>query len=143
MIQIQIGNFQECIYLSIQIPEFESPYKLTEYQKRCAENHLLLIAFMDKKLVGFKVGYDRFKDGSFYSWLGGVLPQYRRQRVASMLANKQEGWARERGYTSIRLKTWKKHQAMLELCIHRGFTIIEEIPKNPEIESRIWLKKQL
>ena len=143
MIQIQIGNFQECIYLSIQIPEFESPYKLTEYQKRCAENHLLLIAFMDKKLVGFKVGYDRFKDGSFYSWLGGVLPQYRRQRVASMLANKQEGWARERGYTSIHLKTWKKHQAMLELCRYRGFTIIEEIPKNPETESRIWLKKQL
>ena len=143
MIQIRSGNFQECIDLSNQIPEFDFPYELTEYEQRCAGDHLSLIAFLDKKPAGFKVGYDRFKDGSFYSWMGGVLPQFRRQRVAYTLADEQEGWVRERGYTVIRLKTWKKHQAMLEFCIQRGFEIIEEIPKTPEPESRIWLEKQL
>ena len=143
MIQIQSGSFQECVDLSSQIPEFDSPYVLDEYEKRCAGSHLLLNAFVDEKPVGFKVGYDRFKDGSFYSWMGGVLPKYRRQKVADALADKQENWTKERGYTSIRLKTRKKHQAMLEFCIQRGFIIIEEISKIPESESWIWLEKQL
>ena len=143
MIQIRSGNFQECIDLSNQIPEFDFPYELTEYEQRCAGDHLSLIAFVDKKPAGFKVGYDRFKDGSFYSWMGGVLPQFRRQRVAYTLADEQEGWVRERGYTVIRLKTWKKHQAMLEFCIQREFVIIEEITKIPESESWTWLEKQL
>ena len=79
MIQIQSGSFQECVDLSNQIPEFDSPYALDEYEKRCEGAHLSLNAFVDEKPVGFKVGYDRFKDGSFYSWMGGVLPKYRRQ----------------------------------------------------------------
>ena len=143
MIQIQAGSFQECVDLSSQIPEFDSPYELDEYEKRCAGSHLSLNAFVDEKPVGFKVGYDRFKDGSFYSWMGGVLPKYRRQKVADTLADKQENWTKERGYASIRLKTRKKHQAMLEFCIQRGFITIEEMPKIPESESWIWLEKQL
>ena len=143
MILIRPGNFQECIALSRKIPEFDSPYDMTEYEKRCAEGHILLNAFVGQKPAGFKVGYDRFKDGSFYSWMGGVLPQYRKQGVASSLANNQEEWTREKGFSSIRLKTWKRHQAMLKFCIQRGFTIIKKIPKNFDSESRIWLEKQL
>ena len=143
MILIRPGNFQECIALSRQIPEFNSPYDVTEYEKRCAEGHILLNAFVGEKPTGFKVGYDRFKDGSFYSWMGGVFPQYRKQGVSSSLANNQEKWTREKGFSSIRLKTWKRHQAMLKFCIQRGFTIIKKIPKNFDSESRIWLEKQL
>ena len=143
MILIRPGNFQECIALSRQIPEFDSPYDMTEYEKRCAESHILLNAFVGEKPAGFKVGYDRFKDGSFYSWMGGVFPQYRKQGVSSSLANNQEKWTREKGFSSIRLKTWKRHQAMLKFCIQRGFTIIKKIPKNFDSESRIWLEKQL
>ena len=143
MILIRPGNFQECIALSREIPEFDSPYDMTEYEKRCAEGHISLNAFVGEKLAGFKIGYDRFKDGSFYSWMGVVLPQYRKQGVASSLANNQEEWARKKGFSSIRLKTWKRHQAMLEFCIQRGFKIIKIIPKNFDSESRIWLEKQL
>ena len=96
MIQIQAGSFQECVDLSNQIPEFDSPYELDEYEKRCAGSHLSLNAFVDEKPIGFKVGYDRFKDGSFYSWMGGVLPKYRRQKVADTLADKQENWTKRK-----------------------------------------------
>ena len=143
MILIHPGNFQKCIVLSKKIPEFDFPYDVTEYEKRCSDGHLTLNAFVGEKPAGFKVGYDRFKDGSFYSWMGGVLPQYRKQGVASSLANNQEEWTREKGFSSIRLKTWKRHQAMLKFCIQRGFKIIKKIPKNFDSESRIWLEKQL
>ena len=53
MIQIQAGSFQECVDLSNQIPEFDSPYELDEYEKRCAGAHLSLNAFVDEKPVGF------------------------------------------------------------------------------------------
>ena len=144
MISIRKNELVQAVKISKKIPEFNDPYALEEYKSRISgESHLVLTAKDNKKTVGFKIGYDRFHDGSFYSWMGGVLPQFRRQGIAYTLADEQEGWVRERGYTVIRLKTWKKHQAMLEFCIQRGFAIIEEIPKTPEPESRIWLEKQL
>ena len=142
MILIRPGNFQKCIALSRKIPEFDSPYDITEYEKICADDHISLNAFVGEKPAGFKIGYGRFKDGSFYSWIGGVLPQYRKQGVACSLANNQEEWAKK-SFSSIRIKTWKLHQAMLEFCIQRGFIIIKIIPKNFDSESRIWLEKQL
>ena len=112
--------------LSFKIPEFNSPFKIKEYKKRCAGKHLALIAEIDNQPVGFKIGYDRFKNGSFYSWMGGVLPKFRRMGVAYSLANFQEKWAAENGFNSIILKTRKKHDEMIAFSLNRGFIIIEE-----------------
>jgi len=73
-IKIRIGSLENCADLSFKIPEFNFPYEIKEYKKRCAGKHLALIAEIDNQPVGFKVGYDRFNNGSFYSWMGGVLP---------------------------------------------------------------------
>ena len=89
MIHIREGAFQECVDLSSKIPEFNSPYKIEEYKKRCAGKYLVPIAEIDNQSVGFKIGYDRFNNGSFYSWMGGVLPKFRRMGVAYSLANFQ------------------------------------------------------
>ena len=55
MIQIQAGSFQECVDLSNQIPEFDSPYELDEYEKRCAGSYLLLNAFVDENPLGLRL----------------------------------------------------------------------------------------
>ena len=45
---------------------------------------------MLKLPIGFKVGYER--DGYFYSWMGGVLSDYRKKGVAqNLLMNKKVG----------------------------------------------------
>ncbi len=143
MITIRGGNFNECVNLSESIPEFESPYKIEEYQKRCHFNHLALIAEIHQSKVGFKIGYDRFNDGSFYSWMGGVLPEYRHKNVATSLADFLEKWACNNGYTSIKLKTRSKHQGMITFSLNRGFKIIEPIEKKNNLETRIWMEKKL
>lgn len=143
MIIIKIGQLNDAIGISNQIPEFESPYGIDEYDNRLDAPSLILTAEMDDRPVGFKIGYDRFQNGSFYSWMGGVLPEYRKKGIAEQLADHQEKWAKENGYTSIKLKTRKKHDAMLEFSLKRGFVIKEEISKIPESESRIWLEKKL
>ena len=143
MIHICEGSFQECVDLSSKIPEFNSPYKIEEYKKRCARESLVLIAEIDNQLVGFKIGYDRFKNGSFYSWMGGVSPKFRRMGVAYSLANFQEKWAAENGFSSILLKTRQKHDEMIAFSLNRGFIITEETQITPVEETRIWMEKSL
>jgi len=143
LIHIREGAFQECVDLSSKIPEFNSPYKIEEYKKRCAGKYLVLIAEIDNQSVGFKIGYDRFNNGSFYSWMGGVLPKFRRIRVAFSLANFQEKWATKNKFSSILLKTRQKHDGMIAFSLNRGFIITEETQITPVEETRIWMEKLL
>ena len=143
MIHIREGVFQECVDLSSKIPEFNSPYKIEEYKKRCAGEYLVLIAEIDNQPVGFKIGYDRFNDGNFYSWMGGVLPKFRRMGVAYSLANFQEKWAVENGFSSILLKTRQKHDEMIAFSLNRGFIITEQPQITLVEETRIWMEKSL
>jgi ribosomal protein S18 acetylase RimI-like enzyme len=49
---------------------------------------LILVASIQKMLLGYKVAY---KDGQdLYSWMGGVLPEYRKMGIAKKLADEQE-----------------------------------------------------
>ena len=142
-IKIKIDRLEDAVDLAHQIPEFDNPYNIDEYKKRLLSDHLVITAHFENKIVGFKIGYDRFNDGSFYSWMGGVLPENRNQSIAEILADYQENWAKINGYASIRLKTRKKHEAMLSFSKKRGFVITKEIEKNPKKESRTWMEKQL
>ena len=143
MIHIREGLFHECMDLSSKIPEFNSPYEIEEYKKRCAGKYLALIAEIANQQAGFKIGYDRLNDGRFYSWMGGVLPKFRRMGVASSLANFQEKWADENGFSSIILKTRQKHDEMIAFSLNRGFIITEETQIIPAEETRIWMEKSL
>ncbi len=143
MIIIKTEELQTAVDLSIQIPEFDDPYPIEVYSDRLKTDRLILTAYVNNEIAGFKVGYDRFQDDSFYSWMGGVLPEYRKQGVAEKLADHQEKWAKELGYKAIKLKTRKKNKAMIAFSLKRGFDITEEIPKIPEGETRIWMEKIL
>ena len=143
MIHIRKGAFQECVDLSSKIPEFTSPYKIEVYKKRCAGKYLALIAEIDNQSVGFKIGYDRLNDGSFYSWMGGVLPKFRRMGVAYSLANFQEKWATNNKFSSILLKTRQKHDGMIAFSLNRGFIITEETQIVLDEGTRIWMEKSL
>lgn len=125
-----------------RIPEFEDPYARSEYDKRLnSAKHLILIACDNHFDVGFKVGYE--KDGHLYSWLGGVIPKYRKKKIASLLAKYQENWAIKKGYPYITMKTWNARKEMLLFAIKNGFYITAVEPREKFEEHRIWLRKDL
>ena len=143
-IHIHEGKLDDAVMVSANIPEFDDPYKIQEYSKRLdGTTHQILTAYDDHNPIAFKIGYQRHPDGSFYSWMGGVLPNYRRKGIANNLANQQDAWAKKNDYKSIKMQTRKKHKTMLALAISRGFQITRIIEKIPDSNTRIWMNKPL
>ena len=140
--QIRSASIAEVVALSDQIPELTNPYRAEEYRRRLdGVPHLVLLAEVAGQAAGFKVGYER--EGYWYSWMGGVHPNFRRQGVALALAKEQEKWARKQGYSHVTFKTLNRHQGMLLFAIGRGFQIIR-VDERPTIAAyRIWLRKAL
>ncbi|WP_420581830.1 GNAT family N-acetyltransferase [Reichenbachiella sp.] len=141
---IREGTIEEVVKISNQIPEFDSPYGREEYLKRLdGKKYLIAIAKVENELAGFKVGYDKFGNTSFYTWMGGVLPRFRKMGLAKALAGFQEQFAVEEGFDSVILKTRNRHKNMLHFAISSGFGIVGLEHRPEQSENRILLKKQL
>ena len=120
---IRKGTIDEAVSISRGIPEFENVYGEEEYMKRM-KNRIghILIAESGGKAAGFKAGY--VEDGYFYSWMGGVVPEFRRMEIARKLAKEQEEWVIAQGINTIRFKTQNKFKGMLIFALKNGFRII-------------------
>ncbi|NQV17888.1 MAG: GNAT family N-acetyltransferase [Armatimonadetes bacterium] len=141
-LQIKPGTINEVVLLSKQIPEFDKPYENSEYKKRFENTkHLILIAYYFEKPVGFKVGYQI--EDYFYTWMGGVLPNFRNRNIAKKLAQKQEEWIKENSFVKMKLKIRNKHKSMLHFALSNGFKIISLEPNKNKEESRIILEKKV
>ncbi len=142
LFSIRAGDIATVVALSKQIPEFINPHEVNEYKKRLTGvPHLILVVCANDAPVGFKVGYER--DDSFYSWMGGILPDFRRLGLAQALADEQERWARQHGYETITFKTRSSHKGMLIFALKNGFDIIGFEPRVTIEQHRILLRKHI
>ena len=86
-------------------------------------NVLQMVARLGDRPVGFSLGFE-LKPDVFFSWFYGVLPEFRRQGVASQLMEAVHSWARLNEYESIRLECHNQHRPMLHLGIAVGYDIV-------------------
>lgn len=144
-IHIREASIAEVIAVADMVPELGATPREDLYRETIGDKpYLLLLAEVDGKPAGFKAGYER--DGYWYSWLGGVHPDFRRLGIAKSLADKQDEWARSQGYTHVTFKTINRLRGMLKFGLDRGFNIIkiDKEPKEPgEANYRIWLRREL
>lgn len=136
-------NLAEILCIHAMIPEMR-PAKSTEYYANRIKSrpHLALAAYIDNQPAGFKLGYAE-NEQTFYSWLGGVVPTYRRMGVAKALIEAQEHWAINAGYTCINVKSMNRYPGMLRLLIGTGY-MIEGYEANGEpMEAKILFSKAL
>lgn len=142
MLEIEKGTIDRALAINALIPEFQDSYDRKEFEKRLSNvEHQILIANLLGKDVGFKIAYAR--EGHLYSWLGGILPKYRRQGIARALSEQQEEWAKTRGYPYIKMKTWNARSAMLIFALGNGFKIVGFEEREDIDKYRIYLKKDL
>jgi GNAT superfamily N-acetyltransferase len=82
----------------------------------------------DRQLVGFKLGYAT-KMNYYYSWLGGVDPQWLRRGVARQLMQQQHEWLRSEGFTTVETGAQEANRAMCELNLASGFVVVGSLDK--------------
>lgn len=102
----------------------------------------LCLASIENKFVGFKIGYEK-DTWDFYSWLGGVLPEFRGVGLAQELMRIQHQWCESKGYKKISTKTQNRFKSMLLLNLKSGFQIIGTHRSEDGDGLKIILEKQL
>lgn len=86
-------------------------------------NVLMLVARLKDEPVGFFIGFE-LKPDVYFSWFYGVLPECRRQGIASQLMDAVHAWAKQHDYQSIRFECHNQHRPMLHLAIELGYDIV-------------------
>ena len=84
---------------------------------------LNLIAEVDGRPVGFLCGLE-LKPNTWFTWLAGVLPDYRRSAIATQLIEAEHAWAVEQGYEYVRMECQNQHRPVLQMAITLGFDIV-------------------
>lgn len=110
--------------------------------KRIAEatNLFVVAGFDGNNLAGFKMGYQTSPE-DFYSWLGAVVREYRKQGIGSELMQRQHEWCKQQGYKRITTRTTNQWRNMLILNLRHGFDIVNVV-LNDYGEERIVLVKK-
>src|SRR3954453_8121846 len=104
---------------------FRPPRDLEMFRRRFLGryNILQLVARVENSAVVFFLGLER-KPTVFFAWFYGVVPECRRQGIASQLMDAVHSWARQNEYESIRFECHNKHRPMLHLAIALGYDIV-------------------
>ena len=138
------GNLDEALHVAHNITEFENLYSKSVFEERLAsKNTLILLAYFNAKLIGFKIGYETPSKQYFYSWMGGVISKYRKSGTAQSLIDYQEDWARKNKYIRILVKTRNKHLAMIALLEKNNYYRLGTEPFEPNKNTRIIYEKKL
>lgn len=104
---------------------FKPPRDVEFFRRRFLGRHnvLMLVAAVEERAVGFFIGFE-LKPDVFFAWLYGVLPDYRRQGIASQLMDAAHAWAPEQGYDGVRLECHNQHRPMLHMAIRHNYDIV-------------------
>ena len=121
-LEIESDWYQSMCTLHSTIFKTQSPDSIEE-ELSARPKFLILVALDDDRVVGYKIGYQDRKT-RFYSWLGGVYPEYRGQGIASELMVRQHAWCKSHGYSVVRTQTKNTWRSMLILNLRHGFDVV-------------------
>jgi len=122
---VVVGNGELPLIAELYNEIFRPPRDVEFFRRRVAgrRHTLLLIANVDQRPVGFSTSIE-LKPNVFFSWLTGVLPEYRRAGIATQLHEVEVAWAQEHGYQYIRMECNNSHRPILHMAIAMGYNIV-------------------
>ena len=143
-ITIKEVPIEEAVKVNATIVEFDAPYQKDYFEDRYKDkDKLIIVAYVDDQPAGYIVGYNKFEDGSFYCWMAGVNPKFRKLGLLKTMMDYEDKWAKEKGYNKIRIKTRNNRREMLAYLVKYGF-FFTEVNQHPNIDdNRILLEKEL
>ncbi|MFT4343112.1 MAG: GNAT family N-acetyltransferase [Candidatus Woesearchaeota archaeon] len=143
-ISIKEASIEEALRVNATVTEFNKAYDKEYFENRYAgKEKLIIVAYVNSSPAGYIVGYDRFNDGSFYCWMAGVNPSFRKLGLLKAMMDFQSNWAKQKRYSKIRIKTRNNRREMLAYLIKYGFFFTEVEQQDDISENRIYLEKQI
>lgn len=141
-IVIKEDSIEVAVKVNATIVEFDKPYDKAYFEDRCRDSaNLILVAYINNQPAGYMVSYDKNNDGSFYCWMAGVDPLFRRLGLLNQMMQYLFDWAKNKSYSKITIKTRNNRREMLSYLVKSGFNFVE-VQSQPSIEdSRILLEK--
>ncbi len=138
------NDLKEIVKLDRAIFGLSRTHKEIESKLRQQKDVHITIAAIKGKLVGYAIGHE--VRGKYYLWSLAVLQKYRKKGIGSEIIEEQIRFAKEKGYTSLFVKTSNKWKDMLRLLLKNGFNVIgfkEREWENGPLGSAIWLEKNI
>jgi ribosomal protein S18 acetylase RimI-like enzyme len=132
------------VKVNATVVEFDEPCDKSYFENRYQNvEKLILVAYVDSQPAGYMVSYKKDNDGSFYCWMAGVDPHYRRLGLLHKMMNYLVDWAKSKGYNRITIKTRNNRREMLAYLVKTGFNFIEVQSQPFIIDNRILLEKKI
>ena len=116
-------EFDELITLTQMFFEQKPDKQYFDRLRYVTKPLIILAKSNDGSLIGCKIGYQISSD-SFYSWLGGVHPNFRRQGIAQFMMQLQTEWCIRNNFQKIRTKALIHNSAMYQLNFMHDFRVI-------------------
>lgn len=126
------------------IPEFDEIVEISDFEERYQDKkHIIFVAYLQEKPIGYLIAYDKFKDGSIYCWMAGVIPEFRKKGVLTKIMQKLELWCMNNKIQTIHIKTRNSRREMLAFLVKNEFLLAEVLPENNIQEHRIMFQKKI
>jgi len=123
IIPVGIGELDLIVELYNQIFNPARDREFFQNRFRGRHNVSMLVAMLEDRHVGFTIGFELMPT-TFFSWLCGVLPDFRRTGIATQLIQGQQAWAIDHHYNIIRFECQNQHRPMLHVAISEGYDLV-------------------
>lgn len=128
----ELTKFYSSLFEDADLKFFKQ--RVLEHPQLCT-----VLAYQNDNLIGFKIGYP-YSENTFYSWIGGIIPQFRKKGIATQLAKLQEDYVRSKGFTKLRTKSMNQYKPMMVLNLKNDFDITK-IYTNSKGQTKIVFEK--
>ncbi len=141
---VKESTIEVAVLVHKDIPEFDKPADVSFFEARYKDKlHVIFVAYLDEKPIGYMIAYDKFGKNSVYCWMAGVIPEHRQAGALKNLMESLEKWCQDKKTHTIHIKTRNHRRAMLNYLIKNGYNLTE-VQTEPKIENnRILLQKSL
>lgn len=130
--------------VQLEAAVFPEPFSKEKIERKLAVQSSIrgIIVYSEKQPVGFKVGFER-SPIVFYSWIGGVHPEFRKQGIAKRLIRRQHQWCKEKDYEKVATSSRNSFREMMILNLQEGFDIVDTHLDSQKNEVVVIFEKSL
>lgn len=146
MIEVKEVDIKEAIKVHKNIKEFNETKPEKEYfENRYKDREkLIIVAYYNNVPAGYIIGYDKFQDGkNFYCWMAGVDSKFRKLGILTKMMQYQENWAKQKGYSILKIKTRNNRREMLSFLVKHNFNFLSVEKRDNIQDNRINLQKEI